>query len=292
MIRMIRTYEECRDFVSGFQGDPVFSAPMLSNEKKLQNNLIRPIEEPEKYCVPGIYRDGRLVGLFVFLVIREERYLEMLAGLSRDREVCREIFRYLEENYPGYAADFVFHPAHFLLREQLVSRGAEFETEQRKLVWVAPAPKADTTGVEPYSEKYAESYFDLHSRDTYWTGEKVAAAADRFRVFLALRDGQVVGYLDVTYCFEENEPYDLFVREEYRGMGYGKGLLAKALEENRPKGMMALVEADNRTALALYESMGFRRAENQDSLTVHWSIPEQSALPERGCDVSKVDRSF
>lgn len=281
MIRIIKSYEECRDFVSGFQGDPEFSAPMLSSEEQIRNNLIRAIEKPEKHCVVGSWRDGRMTGLFALLTLREERYLELLAGLCRDREAYREFFQYLEEHYPGYEADFVFNPADFLLKELLEERGAEFEAEQQKMVSEVPAPEVDTDGVEPYSEKYAEAYFALHSRDVYWTGEKVAAAPERFRIWLAIRDGQVVGYLDVTHCFEENEPYDLFVREEYRRMGYGRRLLAKALEENRPKGMMALVEVDQEAAIGLYESMGFRRAENQDSLTVHWSIPGQGASPGR-----------
>ena len=42
MIRPVKTYEECRDFVSCFQGDPHFSEPMLSSEEQLQSNLIRP----------------------------------------------------------------------------------------------------------------------------------------------------------------------------------------------------------------------------------------------------------
>lgn len=272
MIRIIKSFEECRGFVSGFQGASDFSDPMLSNEEQLQSNLIRAIEKPKKHCVLEIYRKGLMMGLFVFLVIREERYLEMLVGLSRDREAYLETFRYLEQNYPGYNADFVFNPVNFLLKELLESKGARFETEQQKMVSEAPAPEVDTTGVELYSQKYAESYFAIHNRDTYWTGEKVAAAPDRFRIFLAIQDGQVIGYLDVTHCFEENEPYDLFVLKEYRRMGYGRKLLAKALEGNRPKGMMVLTEVDNKAAIDLYESMGFRKAENQNSLTAYWRV--------------------
>lgn len=67
MIRMIKTYEECRDFVSGFQGDPNFSDPMLSSEGQLQSNLIRPIGNPDRYCVFGVYHEETLIGLFGLL---------------------------------------------------------------------------------------------------------------------------------------------------------------------------------------------------------------------------------
>ena len=49
-----------------------------------------------------------------------------------------------------------------------------------------------------------------------------AEAPDRFRVFLAVDNGLVVGYLDVTNCFEENEPFALKVKETYRRRGWGE----------------------------------------------------------------------
>ena len=79
--------------------------------------------------------------------------------------------------------------------------------------------------------------------------------------------------MDVTYCFEENEPFDLLVLEKYRRKGYGRKMLAKALEMNHPKQMMLLVDVDNMPAIRLYESMGFETADGQNSLTAHWRIP-------------------
>ena len=77
----------------------------------------------------------------------------------------------------------------------------------------------------------------------------------------------------MTHCFAENEPYDLLVLEEYRGMGYGRKLLAKALERNQPNGMMLLVDADNDPAIHLYESVGFAKVQGQNNLTAHWTLP-------------------
>ena len=100
--------------------------------------------------------------------------------------------------------------------------------------------------------------------------EKVVAATDRFRTLIAICNGKVVGYIDVTYTHKENEPFDLLVLKEYRRMGYGRKLLAKALEMNRPNGMMLLVEMDNEPAIRLYESMGFVQAQGENNLTAHW----------------------
>lgn len=274
MIRIIKTYEECKDFASGFNGDPNFSDPMLCDEEQVQCNLIKSIEKPDRHCPLGIYRGDQMIGLFVFLVLREEKYIEMLVGLSREKEAYLEALHYLEQCYPGFSADFVFNPGNYLLKELLDLRNAEHEQEQQKMVLGIPVLGIDTTGVELFSEQYTEQYCTLHNKDMYWTGEKVVQAKDRFRTFLAIHDNKVVGYMDVTYTFKENEPFDLFVLEEYRRKGYGRKLLAKALEMNQPNGMMLLVDADNDPAIRLYESMGFTKVQGQNNLTAHWSVPE------------------
>ena len=271
MIRMIKTYEECRVFAAGFQGDPCFSAPMLSSEEQLQSNLVNPIGNPDRYCVFGVYREETLTGLFAFLVIRDEHYAEMLVGLSREKSAYQEALQYLEQHFSGYDVDFVFNPGNCLLREQLNLRKADFEPEQQKMVQEASAPDMDTTGIIPLSNQYAGQYCAIHNKDMYWTGEKVMQAQDRFHTFLAVHNGKVVGYIDVTCTFKENEPYDLLVLEEYRRMGYGRKLLAKALEANAPNAMSVLVDADNIPAIRLYASMGF--AKKQTILTAHWTVP-------------------
>ena len=274
MIRIIKTYEECKDFASGFNGDPNFSDPMLCDEEQVQCNLIKSIEKPDRHCPLGIYRGDQMIGLFVFLVLREEKYIEMLVGLSREKEAYLEALHYLEQCYPGYIADFVFNPGNYLLKELLDFRNAEYEPEQQKMVLGTPVLGVDTTGVELLSAQYTEQYCAIHNKDMYWTGEKVAQAQDHFRTFLAIHDNKVVGYMDVTYTFKENEPFDLFVLEEYRRKGYGRKLLAKALEMNQPNGMMLLVDADNDPAIRLYESMGFAKVQGQNNLTAHWTVPE------------------
>lgn len=77
MIHIIKSYDECRDFIPGFREDPNFSDPMLTSEEQVQCNLIQAIGRPDR-CVLRVDRDGRMIGLFAFLILREEQYLEML----------------------------------------------------------------------------------------------------------------------------------------------------------------------------------------------------------------------
>ena len=274
MIRIIKSYDECRDFASGCLRDPNFSDPMLCDEEQVECNLIKSIEKPGRHCVLGVFNEDQMIGLFVFLILRDEKYIEMLVGLSRDKEAYLEVLHYLEKCYPGYSADFVFNPGNYLLKELLDLRNAEYEPEQQKMVLGTPVLGVDTTGVELLSAQYTEQYCAIHNKDMHWTGEKVVQAQDHFRTFLAIHDNKVVGYMDVTYTFKENEPFDLFVLEEYRRKGYGRKLLAKALEMNQPNGMMLLVDVDNAPAISLYESMGFAKVQGQNNLTAHWMVPE------------------
>lgn len=276
MIQDISSYEDCREFISGFQGDPLFSDPMLSTQEMLDCNLIKAFTRPNRRIL-GVY-DAQLAGLFVLLTLPEEKYLEMLVGLSREKQVYAELLTFLKQEYSGWNGDFVFNPRNVILKETLQDENAAFEQEQQRMVFSGQLLPVNTDEIHAFSEQYFAEYCAIHGKDMYWTGEKIAAAPEKFRTFLAINQGCVVGYLDVTHCFEENEPYDVYVLPEYRRRGYGRKLLVKALECNQPKGMMLLVETDNTAAIRLYESMNFKTVPGQNSLTAHWRIPEEKEI--------------
>ena len=259
MITKIKTISEISDFALGFGNDVSFSDPMLRTGKAFEQNLTRAISHPEEHCVIGVYSGNVLKGVFSFLVKADERYLEMLAGLSREEEAYEEMLDYLKQRFPSYEVNFVYNPRNHLIRSALEARGADFDPEQLRLVWDSRPPVwNDFCIVVPYEAAYQGDYLAIHRDEgRYWTAEKVIAAADRFHIFLALRQGRVVGYIDVTYPYAENEPYDIFICKEERKRGYGKALLGKALAANGSCGMAALVERNNTAAVRLFQSMGF-----------------------------------
>ena len=137
MIKYITAYEECSAFAAGFQGDTRFSDPMLCSEEQIQCNLVKSIERPD--CdVLGIFREGRMIGLFALLVLPNEKYIEMLVGLSREKEAYLELLHYMGQRWLGFCADFVFNPGNYILKELLDLRGAEYEPEQQKMVLGTP----------------------------------------------------------------------------------------------------------------------------------------------------------
>lgn len=267
MIKRLKSVTEYLDFIHEINSDPDFSDPMLRRGEQMRNFLDaanKPLHQ-----VWGIFEGEELLGLFDFFVEEEESYLEMIVGLSRTGKAYGEMLAYLKESYPGCLADFVYNPGNHLLHKLLREEGAEFETEYQKMVLKQEVPYQRVHPIELYSPKYREQYRSMHRKDTYWTADKVLDAPDRFRVLLAVENGEVAGYLDMTHKYEENEPYDIFVKEEYRRKGYGKAMLAKAVELNRPKDLMVLVEVDNTAAIALYESLGFVKAAGENNMTAH-----------------------
>ncbi len=272
MIQAVSEYAPYMDFLDGFLNDPLFSHPGLATEERMRGCLDRAVSKPDRRAF-GVF-DGRgIIGLFVFLALPEEKYLEMLAGLSREGAAYDEMLLALRAQYPGCAADFVFNPNNALLKGRLEECGARFDAEQQKMVFSHSMPAVDAKDVRPLSPEYVPQYLAMHNTDLYWTGERVIQATDRFRTLIALRGDTVTGYVDVTFGHDENEPCDLLVKEEYRGMGYGRQLLAKALQLNEPKDMRLLVDTDNRPAIRLYSSMGFVTTPNQNSRNAHWKIP-------------------
>ena len=136
----------------------------------------------------------------------------------------------------------------------------------------SPPPYVPDSRVQLYTPAFRAQYLALHDDDRYWTGERVLAAQDTFRVLLAIEDGAVAGYLDLTYRNAENEPYDLFVREKSRRRGLGRALLSCAIEKNRPNAMSLLVDSDNLAARRLYASLGFVEKPEENIITAHLKL--------------------
>ncbi len=272
MIQALTSLDEYMDFIQDVNSDPLFHEPMLSSQEQFQHHLADAITEPNKDVFAAFDGDG-LTGIFSFVTTPADRNVEMLVGLSRREDAYKEMLARLREKYPGYRADFVFNPRNPLLTGLLRSEGAVFYTEVLKFRLKKEVPFTGSQQVELYSPKYHDQYVAMHDdSDRFWTAGKVIAAPDRFRIILAVENGQAVAYADVTHKYEENELYDIFVKEEYRRRGFGRAMLAKAIELNRPKDLMLLVDGDDGPAIALCKSLGFVQVLGEESVTAYMTL--------------------
>ena len=266
MIKEVELLKDYSKFVDSFKNDDGYIDPHITDEDSKNNLLTEKRDTRHSFIV---FDGDEVIGAFILIVIPDELYIEMILGLSKCEKAYDELFKYIEDNYKSYDCDFVFNAKNYILINKLKNYNTIFETEQKKMVYSHKPLNISFDGIIPLEEKYYDDYINMHEKDTYWTADKVIDAKNRFNVFIALNNDRVIGYIDVTNCFNENEPYDIFVKEEYRNKGYGKKLLAKALFENKDNDMMLLVDTDNISAIKLYEKCGFIDCITPHYLTAH-----------------------
>lgn len=274
MIHVLGNYEVCKTFVETLKNDSCHSDSMLSTKEQVECNLLQAFSGKKNKKVFGVFEENLLEGIFSLLILPEEKYIEVLVSLSSKETVYKEFFSFCKKEFAGYEIDFVFNPDNCELSEVLKKNNAHFFTEQLKMVFTGIISNVDVSDIMAISKGYEEQYCALHCKDSYWTGEKVLNSQDKFHTYLALKNDEVIGYIDVTYTNDENEPYDIFIKEGYRQKGYGRKLLSKALYENQGHGMMALIDVDNYSSIALFESCGFMNVKKQNSITAQWFVEQ------------------
>ena len=67
---------------------------MLATEAQRQKHLYEVPADPCA-CLLGSFAGETLTGLFVFLILEKDRYVQMLAGLTRSRKACAEALDFL-----------------------------------------------------------------------------------------------------------------------------------------------------------------------------------------------------
>ena len=268
MIQEIHSFDEYADFIGELAEDPFYSDPHFTYSR---DNLYRSLKDKDEYAYV-VTKNGITEGLFVWLVLPGDKYIEMIIGFTRTEEVFTEMFSYMEKGHCGYRMDFVFNPLNRAISEPLKLKGAVFDPEQQKMILTESVPNISTSQIELFSEKWEKQYCDLHRTDTYWTAKRILAAPDKFRVLLAIKKGQVQGYIDVQCCYDINEIYDLFVRPEAIWQDYELALLVKAIELNRPNQMMVVVDTCAEKEIELYSAAGFSRMKGHNSITASYRI--------------------
>ena len=72
------------------------------------------------------------------------------------------------------------------------------------------------------------------------------------------KDDKYVGFLIYQLLYENAEIIDIFVEEKYRNNKIGKALISKMLENKEIKKITLEVKKDNKNAILLYNSLGFK----------------------------------
>ena len=261
MIKEIDSIKDYEEFVNELSVDPRYADPHYTYDKR---NLYHAFER-EDHRVFVVLKEAEVIGLFAWMIMPNERCVEMIIGFSKYEEAYREMMAYIDEQYKGYQFDIVFNPKNTRILAVLQEKNAEIDPPQQKMNWFQERSVESEYHVQQISPEYEAEYLAFHHTDCYWTGERVLEAKHLFRVFIAVKDSKLIGYLDVTYSKEENEIYDMRVKEEYADTGCEEALITEAVRCNPTNQMMVLVEMDDEKLIKMYRSSGFESVECTES---------------------------
>ena len=87
MIQKIFSFDEYEGFVNELSKHPQYSDPHFTYDK---NNLYCSLKSKDKHAYV-VLENGITKGLFVFIVLPDDRYVEMLIGFSKEEEVLIEM---------------------------------------------------------------------------------------------------------------------------------------------------------------------------------------------------------
>ena len=120
MIKEIYSFDLYEDFIKAFSGNPIFADPHFEYDT---DNLYNSLRKDNKKAY--IVTEGEMVnGVFVWLILPDEKYIEMLIGLSKEEVAISEMLAFIEKEHKGYQLDFVINPRHDLLCNLLQSKKA------------------------------------------------------------------------------------------------------------------------------------------------------------------------
>ena len=220
-----------------------------------------------------VIRDGFgvLQGVFNLFIIPEEHYIETDWGFVTTPSVYDDLIAHLRNTYPGYHLDAVVTKSNQTMFAAYRKNGLVYQEEQILMDLKEYTPKPVNANIVRYSPEYEVSFRAIHDDEgLYWTAERMLNALDEHYVFIAVENGEAVGYIEMTACDDENVPIQILVKPECRGKGYGRALMQTAIEKNFPRKMVLDVDADNTVSLNLYLSLGFqeRLREHLGSMTL------------------------
>ena len=249
--------------------DGTYREPYLSNMLNFDPNM------PAFFLY---YEKGELVGLLTVYADDQDVEVAILVHPNHRRQgIARALYRSFEKetaSYPIESVTFQTERAFLDRYPDFVSNWGLVEDEETE-TWLGkdrrPYQLAKLSNLEvlladrSYQEQISQLKFQAFSEE-----HESREVVDRYvaealkdpesRLYILLKDGQVIGTCTVDLSTNTNYLYGLAISEPERGKGYGsylaKSLVNQLIEQNDKEFQIA-VEDSNVGAKRLYEKIGF-----------------------------------
>ena len=224
------------------------------------------------------YEKGELVGLLTVYADDQDVEVAILVHPNHRRQsIARALYRSFEKETSSYPIESVtFQTERVFLEKypEFASNWGLVEDEETE-TWLGkdrrPYPLATASNLDvlladrSYQDQISQLKFQAFSEE-----HESKEVVDRYvakalkdpesRLYILLKNGQVIGTCTVDLSSNTNYLYGLAIAEHERGKGYGsylaKSLVNQLIEQN-DKAFQIAVEDSNVGAKRLYEKIGF-----------------------------------
>ena len=224
------------------------------------------------------YEKGELVGLLTVYADDQDVEVAILVHPNHRRQgIARALYRSFEKETTSYPIESVTFQTERVFLERhpdFVNNWGLIEDEETE-TWLGkdrrPYPLATVSNLDvlladrSYQDQISQLRFQAFSEE-----HESKEVVDRYvakalkdpesRLYILLKNGQVIGTCTVDLSSNTNYLYGLAIAELERGQGYGnyiaKSLVNKLIEQNDKEFQIA-VEDSNVGAKRLYEKIGF-----------------------------------
>ena len=224
------------------------------------------------------YEKGELVGLLTVYADDQDVEVAILVHPNHRRQgIARALYRSFEKETASYPIESVTFQTECVFLERhpdFVNNWGLVEDEETE-TWLGkdrrPYPLATVSNLDvlladrSYQDQISQLKFQAFSEE-----HESKEVVDRYvakalkdpesRLYILLKNGQVIGTCTVDLSSNTNYLYGLAIAELERGQGYGsyiaKSLVNKLIEQNDKEFQIA-VEDSNVGAKRLYEKIGF-----------------------------------
>lgn len=249
--------------------DGTYRDPYLSNMLNFDPNM------PAFFLY---YEKGELVGLLTVYADDQDVEVTILVHPDHRRQgVARALFTSFERE----TASFPIHSVTFQTERVFLDRHSVFVSnwglveDEETETWLGkdrkPYPLANVSNLEvlladsSYQDQISQLKFQAFSEEHESREVENRYVAEALkdpesRLYILLKDGQVIGTCTVDLSTNTNYFYGLAIAELERGKGYGSYLakfLVNQLIEQNDKVFQIAVEDSNVGAKRLYEKIGF-----------------------------------
>ena len=249
--------------------DGTYRDPYLSNMLNFDPNM------PAFFLY---YEKGELVGLLTVYADDQDVEVAILVHPNHRRQgIARALYRSFEKETASYPIESVTFQTERVFLEchpDFVNNWGLVEDEETE-TWLGkdrrPYPLATVSNLDvlladrSYQDQISQLKFQAFSEE-----HESKEVVDRYvakalkdpesRLYILLKNGQVIGTCTVDLSSNTNYLYGLAIAELERGQGYGsylaKSLVNKLIEQNDKEFQIA-VEDSNVGAKRLYEKIGF-----------------------------------